>query len=85
MEINKSADRSGIERQVRAVDSILVIIFAVMYMIAIAQKMILQKRLDELKQIGDEREGTLKEALEFVSFFIAGFIAVVRLFNIIFG
>ena len=66
-------------------DSILVIVFAVMYMIAIAQKMILQKRLDELKQIGDEREGTLKEALEFVSFFIAGFMAVVRLFNIIFG
>lgn len=69
----------------REVDSILVIVFAVMYMIAIAQKMILQKRLDEFKQIGDEREGTLKEALEFVSFFLAGFMAVVRLFNIIFG
>lgn len=69
----------------RAVDSILVIVFAVMYMIAIAQKMILQKRLDELNQKNDEREGIFKEALEFVSFFIAGFMAVVRLFNIIFG
>lgn len=65
-------------------DSILFIIFAFMYMSAIAQKMILQKRLDELNQIGDEREGILMEALEFVSFFIAGFMAVVRLFNIIF-
>lgn len=66
-------------------DSILVIVFAVMYMIAIAEKMILQKRLDELNQRNDEREGILKEALEFVSFFLAGFMAIVRLFSIIFG
>lgn len=66
-------------------DSILFIIFAFMYMSAIAQKMILQKRLDELNQIGDEREGILMEALEFVSFFIAGFMAVVKLYNILFG
>lgn len=66
-------------------DSILVIVLAVMYMIAVAQKMILQKRLDELNQRNDEREGILKEALEFVSFFLAGFMAIVRLFSIIFG
>lgn len=83
--LKKSARISISESEVIAMDSILVIVFAFMYTIAIAQKMILQKRLYELNQKSEEREGTIKEALEFISFFIACFMAVVRLHNILFG
>lgn len=65
-------------------DSILVVVFAVMYMIAVAQKKILEKRFYDINNENDDRRELLKEACEDVCFFLAGFVIIVKLFDIIY-
>ena len=63
-------------------DAVLAIIYAIMYMLAVAEKKVLEKRFENFNKQSDIRKSLFKDALEDVCFFIAGFVVVVRLFNI---
>lgn len=68
-------------------ESIFIIVIAFMYMLIYTEKTGLEKRLYELEKLDEEtqiRNNFFKESFELIFFFLAGFIIVVKIFELIY-
>lgn len=69
------------------VESIFIIVIAFMYMLIYIDKNRLEKRLDELDELDEGariRNNLFKESFELIFFFLAGFIIVTKIFELVY-